>query len=313
MNTAGSILCALDGTARRIFDWVIVSVNQESECIQMTFETATKHHVRPRFRAYGRARIEIARRAKTPQEWDMLWKKPQFEFPFSWGPYWKQCIEYRVDDFAAEVGFYIDVLGFPVNVFQPDYAMFTSPQGDFYFSVLQTPPAVESTPPDSFRMQFMIEDIRKTAAELERRGVVFEQPPAPIPGEPSVYVASFCTPHGICIDLWSLAPVEKSHPLRTEPSNFAAGMREGEIDPHGRQMIAESNEQGVASPDDTPEEPVEVLFEDEMDEPEDEPGFGFARKSAPPQADNETEPEYIDEEETEDEDLTPFKPFSRRR
>ena len=30
-----------------------------------------------KFRAYGRARIEIARRAQSRQDWDALWKKHQ--------------------------------------------------------------------------------------------------------------------------------------------------------------------------------------------------------------------------------------------
>jgi hypothetical protein len=57
-------------------------------------------HVSARVRAYGRARVDIARRAVTPQDWEELWKPPQNPFPFTWGKYWKQCVEYRVDDFA---------------------------------------------------------------------------------------------------------------------------------------------------------------------------------------------------------------------
>ena len=65
--------------------------------------------INPRVRAYGKARLDIARRAQSRQDWDTLWKKPLHEFPFTWGAYWKQSIEYRVADFAAEIGFFIDV------------------------------------------------------------------------------------------------------------------------------------------------------------------------------------------------------------
>jgi catechol 2,3-dioxygenase-like lactoylglutathione lyase family enzyme len=164
---------------------------------------ATNYPVNPRVRAFGKARIDIARRARSPEDWQKLWKRPAHSFPFAWGNSWKQCVEYKVDDFAAEVGFFIDVLGLPINAFDPDYAMFTSPNGDFYFSVV---PALEgqSTPPDALRLQFMVADIFATAAELEGRGIVFENPPAPVQPGSSLHVAWFRTPHGICVDLWGI-------------------------------------------------------------------------------------------------------------
>src|SRR3990170_7954016 len=109
-------------------------------------------HVNPRFRAYGKARIDIARRAQKPDDWYQLWKEPNNQFPFSWGKNWKQNIEYMVDDFPAEVGFFIDILGFPVNAFDPDYAMFTSPQGDFYISIVPAQEGENGTPPEAFRI-----------------------------------------------------------------------------------------------------------------------------------------------------------------
>jgi catechol 2,3-dioxygenase-like lactoylglutathione lyase family enzyme len=171
----------------------------------MKKNAVNQFHVNPKFRAYGKARLDIARRADNPEDWNRLWKRPAYPFPFNWGNHWKQCVEYRVDDFAAEVGFFIDILGLPVNAFDPDYAMFTSPDGDFYFSVV---PAVEgepSTPPDAFRIQFMVEDIQETALELERRGIPFEQWPQPCYEGSSLQIGYFRTPHGICIDLWGNA------------------------------------------------------------------------------------------------------------
>lgn len=168
----------------------------------MFWKKVEKRHVNPKFRAYGKARVDIARRAESRDDWDTLWKGSTFPFPFSWGGSWKQCIEYKVDDFPAEVGFFIDILGLPVNAFDPDYAMFTSPGGEFYFSVIPTPEGSMSTPPDALRIQFMVADMHETTEELERRGILFEQHPQPCEQGSSLYIGYFRTPHGICVDLW---------------------------------------------------------------------------------------------------------------
>jgi hypothetical protein len=128
----------------------------------------------------------------------------ELDYPFRWGVGWKQCVEYRVDDFSSEIAFFIDTLGFPTNAFGPDYAMFTSPDQAFYFSVVPAPPGESSTPPASIRLQFMIENIVGVVSDLERRGIVFEERPGPWePGSP-LYTGYFRTPHGICIDLWGM-------------------------------------------------------------------------------------------------------------
>ena len=176
---------------------------------------AASYHVNPRFRAYGKARIDIAQRAATRDDWDRLWKKSTFPFPFSWERSWKQCVEYKVADFAAEVGFFIDILGFPVNAFDPDYAMFTSPDGEFFFSVVPAQADEESTPPDAIRLQFMVVKIIETAVDLQRRGVVFEQWPAPAGESSPLQIGSFRTPHGIGIDLWGFDAHQD--PLEVDP------------------------------------------------------------------------------------------------
>jgi len=162
----------------------------------------TTFPVNPRFRAYGKARIDIAKRAETRDDWDQLWKKPSNPFPFSWGSSWKQCIEYKVADFPAEVGFFIDILGFPVNAFDPDYAMFTSPNGDFYFSVVPAREGENPTPLGAIRLQFLVQDIIETAIELQRRGVKFTQMPARVADNSAFLIGSFHTPNGIGIELW---------------------------------------------------------------------------------------------------------------
>ena len=177
--------------------------------------------VNPRYRAYGKARIDIAQRAQSRDDWHHLWKEPSNSFPFRWGENWKQCIEYKVDDFAAEVGFFIDILGFPVNAFDPDYAMFTSPGRDFYFSIIPAWEGEVSTPPDALRIQFMVEDIFEAVDQLERRSVVFEQLPQPCQAGSNLFIAFFRTPHGICVDLWGFVDLDE------EDMDSSAEFKEG--------------------------------------------------------------------------------------
>jgi catechol 2,3-dioxygenase-like lactoylglutathione lyase family enzyme len=174
-----------------------------------------KPHVPARIKAFGRARLEIAQRAQSREDWETLWKPPMQSFPFEWGPHWKQCIEYRVDDFAAEVGFLIDVLGLPVNAFNPDYAMFTSPSHEFYFAVVSAGPRMRSTPPDALRIQFMVSDLFALAETLKARGVVFDRDPSPVAEGSTQWVASFHTPHGLSMEIWGFvekAPASVSSP-----------------------------------------------------------------------------------------------------
>lgn len=166
------------------------------------------HYVNPRYRAYGKARIDIAKRLHNPEDWERLWRTPLNTFPFKWGQCWKHCVEYQVDDFAAEVGFLIDILGLPVIAFDADYAMFTSPDEDFTFAVIPTPDGKQSTLPETIRLQFMVADIFDTTEELQTRGIVFEGQPEPIAEDSSLFISSFRTPHGIPIELWAVVEPE---------------------------------------------------------------------------------------------------------
>ncbi len=160
-------------------------------------------HINPRVRAYGKARLDIARRVQTQQDWDALWIPPSHTFPFEFSTSgsWKQCIEYRVDDFAAEIGFWIDILGLQVIAFSPDYVQFSSPGGEFTFAVSATLDGQASTPPGTFRIQFFVQDLLKTVEELVHRSLTFDQPPVPQQPDSTLYFATFSTPHGIPIDL----------------------------------------------------------------------------------------------------------------
>lgn len=237
--------------------------------------------INPRFRAYGKARIDIAQRAASRDDWDRLWKKSTYPFPFSWGDSWKQCVEYKVADFPAEVGFFIDILGFPVNAFDPDYAMFTSPNGEFYFSVVPALESEEVTPPDAIRMQFMVDHIFETASELERRGVKFEQWPARSSENSSLLIGSFRTPNGIGIDLWGfeLEHDEENHDLHSTfeaqdegapLTKFSVELGEEQDEDDQIQLIKQRNVQSVEDPvitgggnDNDPEE-IEYLPDEDL-------------------------------------------------
>ncbi len=162
---------------------------------------APRYRIDPRIRALGKARLDVTRRARDEKEWQRLWRAPRYPFPFVWGEGWRACFQYYVDDFAAEIGFLMDVLGLPVSAFSTTYALFTSPDQAFFFAVRQVPEGFESTPPDSIRLQFMLSNFSDAIQELERRGVTFEVKP-----EPGGFdLAVFRTPHGVPIEIWPAA------------------------------------------------------------------------------------------------------------
>jgi hypothetical protein len=180
---------------------------------------SSKYHVNPRIRAYGKARIDVTLRATDEKEWQSMWRNPLNPFPFTWADDWAFCFEYQVDDFPAEVGFFIDILGFEVRAFSPSYAQFTDPDNIYCLSVSALPEGVDGTDPDSIRLQFKVHDIDQTVSQLEKRGIVFEQKPAPIHEGSALKMGYFRTPHGVCIDLFgeiSIAGDEDDYPREDE-------------------------------------------------------------------------------------------------
>ncbi len=167
---------------------------------------ADHHRVHPLVRAYGKARIEITRQANNEQEWQKHWRAPQNPFSFRWGSTWKQCVEYKVEDFASEVGFFIDLLGFPVDTFSPCYTRLTTPDEDFYFAISEVRPGEQATPAEALRLQFCVLGLEELIQQLESRGISIEGSASQ---ESTGYkVASFRTPHGISIDLVDLTDGE---------------------------------------------------------------------------------------------------------
>ncbi|HSF83007.1 MAG TPA: VOC family protein [Anaerolineales bacterium] len=164
---------------------------------------SSDYRVHPLVRSYGKARIEITRQARDEHDWQRMWRAPQNPFSFKWCQSWKHCVEYKVDDFASEVGFYIDLLGFPVHSFSPSYARLTSPTEDFFFAISAARSDEQATPTEALRLQFCIEDFEYTVQELKTRGINFEI--TDTESTSGWNVASFRTPHGIAIDLVGLA------------------------------------------------------------------------------------------------------------
>jgi catechol 2,3-dioxygenase-like lactoylglutathione lyase family enzyme len=225
-------------------------------------------HIDPRIRALGKARIDVTRRAKSEAEWQAMWRPPRYPFPFIWERGWKQCIEYRVADFAAEVGFFIDVLGLPVEAFSPSYAMFTSPWQDFAFSVRQAEEGGPPTPPDTLSIQFQISDLEYTVEELQRRGVAFEQPPTLDEGlGPDLSKASFRTPNGVRVDLVGYKETGPSGALPPLPQpEQALPDKPADLEPAQAELFPAPAPAAEPQPEAVPDD--EPVYTDLEDEPE---------------------------------------------
>lgn len=189
---------------------------------------ASVYHVNPRIRAYGKARIDITRRARDEADWRRMWKAPLNTFPFSPQRNVKLSLGYSVEDFPAEIGFFIDVLGFPVFAFSPHYAQFTNPEQNLFISVSAVNENEACMPPGDVRLQFWVADLDQMVKDLEQRGIAFEQPPVQLI-EPSGYqIASFRTPGGLVIELWSEADAQTAGPEGDEGAGEAANLSEAD-------------------------------------------------------------------------------------
>jgi len=220
------------------------------------------YQVHPLVRSFGKARIEVTRQAKDEQEWQKLWRAPKHSLPFKWSTIWKECVEYKVEDFASEVGFFIDLLGFSVHLFSPSYARLTTPGEDFFFAISACREGELPTPAEALRLQFGIEDLAETIVELENRGLTVEQVVQEAASEWDV--ASLRTPNGIWIDL--VAPAEIGHEvepeLATEASTLGAeGLsdQDGEADDLGD--VDEATEEEI--PAQAEIDPVELVTSQE--------------------------------------------------
>ena len=162
-----------------------------------------------RARELGRERIEIAATLRSREDWDAKWPAPRSPFPFSLA-HWKHCMVYTVEDYAAEVGFLIDIVGLRATMFGPDDALLTGPQGEFAFQVVGAGEGQEPTPPETIALLFYVDNLEEACATLASRGVAFTEPPAPRGGpESTFYSAEFRTPHGVSVSLWGVVDPAK--------------------------------------------------------------------------------------------------------
>jgi predicted enzyme related to lactoylglutathione lyase len=163
---------------------------------------ATMYRGIGKVRAHGKARIAITLEARDEQEFLERWHKPAYEYPFEWESGHKFCIEYQVEDFAAEVGFYVDVLGITVDAISPSRAQFSSPDQQLVLAVTSGEAEQQIVPPHNLRLQMFIKNLEATVAELEKRGVLFDIPIEPSSSDPELLVATLQTPNGLFIELW---------------------------------------------------------------------------------------------------------------
>lgn len=264
----------------------------------------TNYPVNPRIRAYGKARIDLAMRLNNTADWDEHWKPPSNPFPLTWGQSWKHCVEYRVDDFAAEVGFFIDVLGFSVNALDHSYAMFTSPQQDFFFAFVPTDADEAPTSPDAFRLQFMVRDVSATYQELLRRGIAFELNPQPLCPASSIQITSFRTPNGIPVEIWGIA-MENSIPLpeMNLGKNLQDLINSDHKDGQSTDEQADAEELDDDYADDELDDDVEADdLDEESDENEDMDPPDEEEDEEDEEDDDEADPDEEDNTDEDDED-----------
>ena len=117
-----------------------------------------------------------------------------------------------MDDFAAELGFWIDVMGLQVNALGAEYGQFSSPGGEFCIAIAQAPAGGFSTPANSIRVQISVKKLSSIITELTRRSIQVHANPF----EGTANFATFLTPHGIAIELCGdeeLPALEKAQAL----------------------------------------------------------------------------------------------------
>jgi predicted enzyme related to lactoylglutathione lyase len=106
--------------------------------------------------------------------------------------------EYPVSDFHAEVGFYVDVLGFSTIALDEEYALFTTPGEALTFACRRH----EHVSGDytGHILCFMTKDIESFAESLEAR--VGANAITRLAGSPVQTVLRIASPAGVQIDIW---------------------------------------------------------------------------------------------------------------
>ena len=127
-----------------------------------------------------------------------LWQKPKCLIKFDNS--WHQIIEYVVDDFLAEVGFYSNILGLVPSSLGQDYAKFSNRELLFFISFVPSSEERPATPPDSVHIQLLVKDMKRITWEFKQRGVRFIRKPEQMSEDMSC--ATIITPGGMILDFW---------------------------------------------------------------------------------------------------------------
>ena len=162
-------------------------------------------------REFGLRRLELSAQMKTQDDWKERWPESENEYIFKLGPCWTHMIEYYVDDFEAEVGFMIDVMGFSTFVVDMNehVCIVTNPEQNFFFCFYEASKQKRKpTPNDALKLSLMVEDIEEVSKKLESRGIEFSDKLHPSV-EGSLMLRGFIkTPAGIPIEFWGMAKQE---------------------------------------------------------------------------------------------------------
>jgi hypothetical protein len=153
---------------------------------------------------FGARRLRALASIKSREDWATKWPAAKHAYPFTWGECWKAVVEYGVKDYAAELGFYLDVLGMSVNATWDDHAMITSPDGEYAFTIYKAKATARE-----MNLQFMIGNIADAAAQLKRRKVtVVEDLAAPWGEQAPMRTFRLATPNRHVITLWGMVAAE---------------------------------------------------------------------------------------------------------
>ncbi len=157
-------------------------------------------------KAHGKRRLAALKRIKSREDWQKLWPKARHDYPFTWGECWQAVAEFGVKDFAAELGFYLDILGMKVNAVWDNHAMIMSPDGEYAFTIYQA-----KRTSAELNLQFMLGNIAIATTALKRRGVTVVQDLKAEWGEENpMRTFKMKTPSGVVITLWGmLKPAKK--------------------------------------------------------------------------------------------------------
>jgi hypothetical protein len=151
-------------------------------------------------RSFGVERLRVAASIHTARDAERMWRQPANPFAFTFADCWKHTVALRIMDFPAEVGFYVDVLGFAANAVSTDYVMLTSPRREFYLSLVQAGKRA-ATPPETISLEFMVSGLRATVDALRARGIAVSSA-APLSTGSPLHRAWLDSPNGFRLTLW---------------------------------------------------------------------------------------------------------------